>query len=257
MNNNQAFINQNQNDWKIANSNKILLPLFLSILLSTLISGSIVYFWQKSIYEKKIEKIQQDKIFLEEQIAAIKNATPSQPESFFPDNLLSPTPTPIIDLVSVSAADSNGLVTVVNKKYKFKFKYPSEWKINFNTVEEPITLANIAPGGHKISIEIGPLGDFGYCYKYEKSEKISVGGKSAEMSDGVRITIPTEMCNSSEDYSDRGNTFVVIHTDVINNPNNDNPRGDSIYIFYDYPLKDINLAKSNFNKILTTFEFIN
>ena len=89
---------------------------------------------------------------------------------------------------------------------------------------------------------------FGYCYKYSERKEIVVGGKTAETADGAG---GTEMCDKPEEYTNRGNTFVLIPVDESDSAR---PR-NQIHISYDYPLNDFNLAKSNLDQILSTFEF--
>ena len=125
--------------------------------------------------------------------------------------------------------------TYTNDKYKFSLKYPSEIK------------------NHKVSINVMKITGFGYCYLYNDEKTIVVDGINAKTADGVG-TGDTEICDQSRDImSKKGNTFVLIPLGV----NNGDLPEDQIFINYDYPLSDLNVAKNNFDQILSTFKFTN
>ncbi len=220
-----------------ANSRPLIF-IVISVLLTAMIIGPAVYFWQKSASEKAISSLEQKITSLEKQISMI-NETKSNPQ-LSPTLESSPTPT---------NESSANLKTYSNGKYKFSFSYPQNWKINdvYQDPDAPIFLSNIA-NGHTISIHVYRVTGFGYCYKYGEQKEIFVGTKVATTADGVG---PSEMCDKPEEFTNRGNTFVLI-------PLEDKPEGlpaNQILISYDYPLDDINLAKSNLEQILSTFKF--
>jgi len=205
-----------------SNNSKLLVVVVISVLVTAAVTGSVVYFWQKSINEKEVSNLEQKIFSLEEQISTIdKTKVISQPDSF---SDISPTP--------ITEPTAN-LKTYSNEKYRFSFNYPQNWKIDdvHQDPDAPISLSNIA-SGHAISVHVYPVTGFGYCYKYSERKAIVVGGKTAETADGVG---GTEMCDKPEEYVNRGNTFVLIPVD-----DNDTTRPrNQIHISYDYPLSGI------------------
>jgi len=156
-------------------------------------------------------------------------------------------PTPSLTPASIPEATTK---TYINEKYGFSFNYPQSWQISGEpgADENPeISFTNIFEG-HTININVWRVTGFGYCYKYSERQTTVVGGKNAEMADGVGAT---EMCDKPEEYTNRGNTFVLIPLEdqTISLPAN------QIHINYDYPLSDLSLAKINLNQILSTFKF--
>lgn len=140
--------------------------------------------------------------------------------------------------------------TYTNEKYGFSFNYPQSWQMSgeINSGEGPqISFSNVSEG-HSININVRKVTGFNYCYKYNERQTVVVGGKNAETADGVG---PSEMCDKPEEYTNRGNTFVLI-------PLEDETGGlpiNQIHISYDYLLSELNLAKINLNQILSTFKF--
>ena len=188
----------------------------------------------------------------------------SQPKTSPPSTIsqLSPTSTPFPNPTTqiptpTPTTDPNANWKIYrNEKYGFSFNYPQNWKIvNIERLIEGleiwgISLTNIAKD-HIINVKIWRLaGSGGYCYTYGEIKKIVVGGKNAEMADGVG---GSQMCDKPEEFINRGNTYVLIPIDDTdtNFPHN------QIYIdiIYSYPLNEKSLAKSNLNKILSTFKF--
>jgi len=135
--------------------------------------------------------------------------------------------------------------TYKNEKYGFNFNYPQDWKLNILS-ESEISLSNITDD-QLINIVVWDVTGFGYCYKYDKTKQIIVGGKTAETADGIG-TGETAMCEKSKEIMSKiGNTFVLIPL-ATNGAN-------KIHISYDYPLNNISQVKSNLNQILSTFKF--
>lgn len=142
------------------------------------------------------------------------------------------------------------LRTYNNEEYGFSFDYPQNWKID--DVQGPdgpgISLSNIV-SGHSISIQVWGVTGFGYCYGYGEIKKIGVGGKIAETADGAGTSSKEGFdC----DQSGLGNTYVLIPLDKTEDKF---PRAQTIHISYDYPLKEIGIAKSNLDQVLATFKF--
>lgn len=166
------------------------------------------------------------------------------------DQLISTVEINISSTITPTIESINNLKTHKDNKYGFSFSYPQSWKIETKP-ELGLSLINIADN-HTISIMIWRVTGFGYCYKYGDQKEIIVGGKTARTADGIGNG-GTEICDrSKEEMSKLGNTFVLIRLDETG----DFP-AESIHISYDYPLSDINLAKSNLNQILSTFKFTN
>lgn len=243
METNQSSANQNlagseAKPQQAGSNQKLYAAVVISVLLTSILTGSVVYFWQKSTNEKAISSLEQKIASLEEQISTINKTKVTPQTTSVPE--LSPTP--------ITKPPTN-LKTYSNEKYKFSFKYPQNWEIDgsYQDPDAPISLSNIA-SGHTIGIHVYRVTGFGYCYKYGERKEIVVGGKTAETADGVG---GTEMCDQPEEYANRGNTFVLI-------PLEDKPKGfptNQIHISYDYPIGDKGLAKSNLEQILSTFKF--
>lgn len=213
------------------NSLKILILIFLGIFI---IAGS--FFVGIIVGKKQITNLQQ--------ITAQPTSIPTNNQLISTVEInISPTIIPTIEPIT-------NLKTYTNNKYGFSFSYPQSWKIEAEP-EFGLSLTNIADG-HIISIMIDYVTGFGYCFKYEDEKEIIVGGKPARTADGIGIG-GTEICDQpKEEMMKRGNTFVIIRLEKTG----DLP-AKSIHISYDYPLNDINLAKSNLNQILSTFKFTN
>lgn len=154
-------------------------------------------------------------------------------------------PSPSVTMPSASSK------TYINKKYRFSFDYPQTWQIN--EILEPdssrVSFSNVADN-HTISIEVGRVTGFGYCYKYGEKKEISVGGMSAETADGAG---GSEMCDKPEEFVNRGNTYILIPLEDKSGafPTN------QIHISYEYPSSDTEFAKSNLKQIISTFRFSN
>lgn len=160
------------------------------------------------------------------------------------------TPAPASGLLTSTPIPTTNLKKYTDKNYGFSFAYPQEWEVK-TPPDSGLSLSIIA-NGHEISVRVWQVTGFGYCYKYGERKEIIVGGKNAETADGIG---PSEMCDKPEEFSNRGNTFVLIP--LI--PLEDKPKGlptNQIHISYDYPLSDISLAKSNLNQVLSTFKFL-
>lgn len=157
-----------------------------------------------------------------------------------------PSPTPTADS---SRAESKDWKTYTDEKYGFSFAYPQNWKA-ITLANSELSLSNIA-NDHTISLSVWRVTGFGYCYKYSDRKKIVVGGKDAETADGIGIG-DTEICDQPKEViSKRGNTFILIPLGI-----DSTYPPIQIHISYDYPLSDINFAKSNLDQILSIFKFI-
>jgi len=246
MENEQSSSNRNRMETEIqpqkisSSNNKLFVIIIASVLLTATISGLAVYFWQRSVNKKAINSLEQKITFLEDQISTMKNTN------------IAPQPTSSPDLPLLSTPESTeNLKTYSNEKYGFGFTYPQSWSLEtkYDSDDASVALSNIADG-HTIRVQVYRVTGFGYCYKYGERKEIFVGGKVAETADGIG---PSEMCDKPEEFSNRGNTFVLI-------PLEDKPEGlptNQIHISYDYPLDNISIAKSNLDQILSTFKFTN
>lgn len=94
---------------QIGSNRKLFVTVVISVLLTSMLTGSAVYFWQKSENEKVVNDLEQKVTSLEEQISTLKKVGTA------------PQPT------SSSAADEMMQYTDPNGRYTFR--YPSSWKI--------------------------------------------------------------------------------------------------------------------------------
>jgi hypothetical protein len=234
----QSSMNQSQLQQISANNSKLFNLVIISVLLTAVITGSTVYLWQKSINEKTINILEQKIISLEKQISTIRH------------NEMMPQPTSTPTKSQVQATKSiQSMKIYSNDEYRFSFGYPKDWILEKKYDGNVVSFSNIAEG-HKIDLTVWRVTGFGYCYKYGEKKEIIVGGKKAETADGVGI-VNSEMCENSEEYVNRGNTFVLIPT----NENDEITPRNKIHIDYEYPLDQINIAKANLDIILSTFKF--
>jgi len=138
------------------------------------------------------------------------------------------------------------LKTYSNGKYGFSFNYPGNWIITEKS-DGSVSFSNIA-AGHKIDVMVTEGRGFGYCYKFGPKKNIIVGGRTAETGDGVGLSEATPICENPQFVANLGMTYVSI-------PLNES-KTTFLLIIYEYPLNEINLAKSNLNQILSSFRFI-
>lgn len=144
-------------------------------------------------------------------------------------------------------ATASGMRTYTDPKNRFSFSYPQSWQVNDkpgSNADLQLTLTNISEG-HTINISVWRVTGFGYCYVYGEKQTIVVSNNNAETADGVG---PSEMCDKPEEYTNRGNTYVLI-------PLEDTTDGlplNQLHISYDYPLSDKSIAKSYLNQILSS-----
>ncbi len=145
-----------------------------------------------------------------------------------------PTVEPVATNSAIATADPTAnWKTYTDDKYKFSLRYPNGVK------------------NHVVSVSVLRVTGFGYCYLYGTEKTIVISGINAKTADGVG-TGDTEICDQPRDVmSKKGNTFVLIPLAV----SNDGLPVDQIFINYDYPLSDLNLAKQNLDQVLSTFKF--
>jgi len=127
---NTSFVQQQANQ----SYSKLLIAFVFSSLLTGVITGSAVYFWQKSASEKAISSLEQKIAFLEKQASTDKSV---------------PTTAPTTDWK-----------TYRNTTYKFSFDYPSILKVVSNSdsvidlVEQNTEKKNITPSDIKVRISV-------------------------------------------------------------------------------------------------------
>lgn len=101
-----------------SNNSRLFLVVAMSVLLTAVLVGSTVYFWQKSAYEKAITGLEQKISSLEGQILAINRAeiTPQ------------PTSSPALSPTSVTDPTADWK-TYIDTTYSFSLKYPPLWYV--------------------------------------------------------------------------------------------------------------------------------
>lgn len=124
----QSFLNQNlpvigdQPQQAGINSNRLSIFIVISVLFTGVVTGSLVYLWQKTANKKIINSLEQKITFLEKQILMMKDIEITSQPTFSPE--LSPTPK--VDLTA-------NWETYINTKIGFSFQYPKAW-----TKKEPV-----------------------------------------------------------------------------------------------------------------------
>lgn len=108
---------QTQPQQSSSGNNKLVVTAAASVLLTAIVSGLAVYFWQKSVNEKSINNLEQKIVSLEEQISTIKKVEISPQPTSLP--VLFPTPT---------TETATNWKTHTNSDYNFIVKYPPTLK---------------------------------------------------------------------------------------------------------------------------------
>lgn len=153
-----------------------------------------------------------------------------------------PAPSP-----TVATDQMAGWETYINKEYGFKFKYPPRFTL---TKQENQTILLDELTNHSIAVMVLPVTGFEYCFKYSEEKVITIDGENAQTADGIG---GTEMCSDQEkDYTNLGTTYVLI---PLNKSETTIPN-IKIHLDYEYPLTDKEMARSNLDQILSTFEFL-
>lgn len=122
MENKQSTTNQNLTGPEVqtqqtGSREKLLVTVAISVLLTTMVAGSAVYFWQKSVNEKAINSLERKITSLEEQISTIKKVE-TLPQSISSPSL-SPTPT------SPSEGDETANWKTFSSDKGYQVKYPN------------------------------------------------------------------------------------------------------------------------------------
>lgn len=100
-----------------SNNSKLIVIVSLSVLLSAVVSGSVVYFWQKSANEKAINNLEQKITSLEEQISKVKH----EEAITKPTSPLAQSPTP----TSPSEVDETASWKTFSSEKGYQLKYPT------------------------------------------------------------------------------------------------------------------------------------
>lgn len=213
----------------VSNNSRLFLVVAMSVLLTTVLAGSAVYFWQKSANEKTINNLEQKIKSLEEQISAIKN-TEAVPQL---------TPSPLLPQTSTIDPVANWK-TYTNEKFSWEFKYPAAWKVK-------IASATGAPNyGNFILDEQTPE----YGYLFEIATSVSKSNESPCMTfldpknEFKKTNVEINNINWIR-YEDRSNVFFKAF----------NPEGNYCVRFYINPGAQ-NKELDIFGLILSTFKFI-
>ncbi len=123
-------------------SNKHIVMIIISVLLTAIIVGSAVYFWQKSTNERKINMLKQKISSIEEQMLSIKNTqiqiTPN------PANKPSVTLKPLISRSpTLTNSSTINWKTYTDSQYRFSFQYPSIYILGKLREDLPLLNHNI------------------------------------------------------------------------------------------------------------------
>ncbi|EKD57475.1 MAG: hypothetical protein ACD_57C00277G0001 [uncultured bacterium] len=114
---NQSLSGSELQPLQTASNSKFFVPVVISILLSAMVTGSAVYFWQKSTNEKVINSLEQKIVSLQEQISTIEKDKGRVQPTLFPGSSLTPAIDPIANLKTYTSS-------------LFSFKYPNNWIIS-------------------------------------------------------------------------------------------------------------------------------
>lgn len=125
METNQKPIDQNPTKTELqlpkeGSSSRLFLVVILSVLLTGVVTGSIVYFWQKSSSEEAVNNLEQKIASLEKQISTMRGSTVSTPQQISPPQS---SPAPITEIT----ADWK---TYIDATYGFSIKYPPSWRVS-------------------------------------------------------------------------------------------------------------------------------
>jgi len=99
----------------------------ISVLLTAMITGSAVYFWQKSVNKKAISNLEQKISSLEKQVSIVEKTKPG-PQAVPSSSL---TPLPATNLTA-------SWKTCTNLKLGFRIKYPADFEFNPDSCEYAI-----------------------------------------------------------------------------------------------------------------------
>lgn len=121
-----AEIQSQQNN---PDSNKLFIAIIISVLTTAIITGSVVYFWQKSAKERIVNDLEQKIASLRERTSMLPRVEPSPRPS--KSLALSPTLTYIIPVASLTptTTPSASWKMYTNTKYGYSINYPSEYRI--------------------------------------------------------------------------------------------------------------------------------
>lgn len=123
MENIQSSTNQNlaeatfQQQASSNSSSKLLLAVIFGILLTAVIAGSTVYFWQKSANEKVISNLEQKTTSLEKQISMMQELA-----------MTSESTSPSAPSLTPTSETTANWKTYINSEYGFTVKYPRTFK---------------------------------------------------------------------------------------------------------------------------------
>ena len=123
----QAFLNQSSIKTEIqqqrtnSSNSRLLITMIISVLLTAIITGAVIYFWLESTNKRAINDLEQKIAFLEKQISTMKK--------------IETTPQPTLWPISPTLVDRpvNGWRVYRNDEFNFQFSYPSEWDFKLGT----------------------------------------------------------------------------------------------------------------------------
>ncbi len=140
---NQSLTNQSLTGPKVqpqqaGPNQKLFVAVAISVLLTAILIGSAVYFWQKSVKEKTISSLEQKIALLEKQVSTMQKEVAVLP---LVDSSPSPIPTPL----SVNGA----------KLSEIKYALPDGWEAKIRTDQDDLYLSPKGGGGY-LAIKVYP-----------------------------------------------------------------------------------------------------
>jgi len=112
-----------------SSNNKLFVIVAASVFLTAIVTGSAVYFWQKSANEKAISRLEQKISSLEEQV-------PTMEEVKIPTR---PTPSPVLSPTPITDPAANWK-TYKNEKYSYSIKYPPTAEVKISKGDDNVSI---------------------------------------------------------------------------------------------------------------------
>jgi len=213
--------------------------ILVSAILSGLIVGLAIFLWQSSVAKNIQTQLNSEVYVLEAQLAQMQNQNKSLKEqvtNLQKDEILKE------DIARIdSVTKNNELSSYQNERHSYEIKYPNEYKVK--KVENPVSISSEKSNGTEFNIEVSYLegktfeewikNDIGFeDLSLLNPEEITLGGKK-----GLKINEP-------------GHGEGIFHYYVATEKT-----GNDIIV--DISTWSENFINEDFNKIISTFKFIN